>query len=1460
MATIRGDNGNNILRGTGSIDRILGLGGNDRLIGNGGNDTLLGGSGNDFIFGLFGNDLLRGGTGNDYMRGGDGNDFLLGEDGNDKLFGDAGNDRAYGGDGVDRISGGDGTDILLGQGGVDIMDGGDGTDRLEGGDDGDRLSGKAGDDRLFGDAGDDVLIGGTGNDLIDGGAGSADRAIFSGDFADYTITETASGFTLVGPDGTDTVTGVEFFTFADGTVAAADLVNNAPVANDDAISADEDGPDATGNVLANDTDADSDPLTVVSVEGSAANVGSTITLASGALVTIASDGTATFNPNGAYEYLNNGDTAIETVTYTVSDGTDTSTATVTITINGADDNGDPTISNVETTTIEGGAANPAVTNTLNALTSTAIVGDTENDATNWDGGTIQVAIESGRFFGVDGADGDGLDDNFDFDNPAAPASGDVEFTIASNSIIATPYSGSPAVAGTPVIVGTFVNDGQGELDDGITPPTGDVAATGFTITLNANATTDIVNKLLTQIRVEDAVSDDSGSAVLNQGNVTVTISDGDGGSVDFTRLLDSDGETMFDMLDDDREVELTVATSGTLTIDDGADADFTDAADAGGLVVDGAVLTFASDNPGDMLSVDNANFDVISGQLIKLGTPDIIIGSVSGEGTDSISVTFNANAVLGDVQDIMQQATIDTTTDLGDHTVSVSITDTEGRTANEDVTLSVVNDFTNVTLASLRAATAMSPVTIDGNRIVEIGVADSGQTADLAALVASGAIIISGGPHVIRLVTTGNADISNISGFSSLGDHSFNDVADNLIVDAAEVSGVVAQGAGSLSIVGVENTLDADFSNVTVSADASATLAANATFTGDLGGVPLEVLGAFDLMVGAAVADGQTIDHEGSGDIVITDFDGASAYDISSITTQSVGGGSGDVVVAFDSDVTLDPGADLSTPDLAATVGENATLTLTGTQATDVANAGGTIDGDQPSGNGNTGGSIVVTDLEMNSDLSALSVATSAPSGGNLGTLTTTVEADLTFAGDFGDAEVTVNSGVTLSGDAANLAGEDISGAGNVAVDNLQAASDLSTIAVSGTKTANVATNLTFTGDLGDFSVSVDVDRTLTADAAIVDGTTISGDDSDTAGILGGSVTITGLDGDLLDFSGISAGANTDDPNDAGTVLAQVPATVDLDPATNLGAAEIEVAAGQMLGMTVDQADGRTISETGAATVNVDLDGATSEDLSGVGVSDLNGSVSGSIDLSSVDLGAMSDITADDGDADTQTDIVVTMTAEQADGIGGEVLTAGTLTNNMLPDDTVSVIVTAVTGAASGATYVGSIGDDTLGGTDLADDITGGDGDDDISGGDDDDILVGGIGDDMLSGGAGADDLTGGDNVDTLTGGGNDDATDIFRFDNDDSGIGAGNRDIITDFEDAGIAGGDTIDLFSGEVGDGTGSFVGTGSFTNTALEVRYATVGSDAIVEVDVDGDGTADFQIEVQNVSSLTDSDFDL
>ena len=85
------------------------------------------------------------------------------------------------------------------------------------------IIGSAGADQFTGNSAANVIEGNAGNDTIAGGGGD-DYAVFNGNYADYSITGSyASSYQVVdnntadGNDGTDTISGVEFFEFADMT-------------------------------------------------------------------------------------------------------------------------------------------------------------------------------------------------------------------------------------------------------------------------------------------------------------------------------------------------------------------------------------------------------------------------------------------------------------------------------------------------------------------------------------------------------------------------------------------------------------------------------------------------------------------------------------------------------------------------------------------------------------------------------------------------------------------------------------------------------------------------------------------------------------------------------------------------------------------------------------------------------------------------------------------------------------------------------------------------------------------------------------------------------------------------------------------------------------------------------------------------------------------------------------------
>jgi hypothetical protein len=507
MAVIRGTSGNNSLSGTTAADTVLGLAGNDTLSGGNAGDTLVGDLGDDRLSGQEGNDTLWGGAGldrlyagngNDVGTGGDANDSLFGEGGNDTLVGDGGQDSINGASGTDTLSGADGNDTLSGAGGVDLLDGGigndtlwggvgndtalggDGGDKLSGGGDSDVLSASNGNDTLWGDAGTDTLTGGFGNDTLSGGNGN-DTAIFSGNLGSYQVVRgTGTSVTLTGADGVDRASDIEWFTFSDGTFTLAQLSNAAPTARNDSLTAiPEDSAARTitaAALLGNDTDPNSDPLTISGVSGA---TGGTVQLSGGDVVF-----TPTLNYFGPARF-----------TYTISDGRGgTSTATASFTITSVND-----LPEVTNETL-GAVAEDSPTITIAA--STLLANDRDID-----GGALSIT-------GVGGAVGGSV----------SLQSGTIRFTPAAdfNGTASFTYTVSDGQGGSRTGTASFpvnpVNDPPKAVNDSLPASNEDAGRTILASDLLGNDT-DIDGGPLV---LTGLTSGTGGTVVLQNGNVIFT--------------------------------------------------------------------------------------------------------------------------------------------------------------------------------------------------------------------------------------------------------------------------------------------------------------------------------------------------------------------------------------------------------------------------------------------------------------------------------------------------------------------------------------------------------------------------------------------------------------------------------------------------------------------------------------------------------------------------------------------------------------------------------------------------------------------------------------------------------------------------------------------------------------------------------------------------------------------------
>jgi len=402
----------------------------------------------------------------------------------------------------------------------------------------------------------------------------------------------------------------------------------------------------------------------------------------------------------------------------------------------------------------------------------------------------------------------------------------------------------------------------------------------------------------------------------------------------------------------------------------------------------------------------------------------------------------------------------------------------------------------------------------------------------------------------------------------------------------------------TIAITAVEADLDADLSTVTgTTVTADLTLTADRSFIGNLGsGVDtLAVSGNFNATIGGAatvtsnnnvtVASGSTVtltaadadamgNFTGAGNVAVTDLDATAAADLSRISVA----GTKTANVADDVTFTGDLGTGFTT-----SVDTTKTLTITAAKVNgQIINGAGTVN-------------ISDTAYTANADVSNVS-STAINFGG-------ATNSDLTISSG---KTLSIKQGHLASIGADNAGNDDISGAGNVTIVEVDGNVDLQDVGVSGTVTADLTGNVTITTgtnlDVVD-TFLVGANETLTISAAKATGKTITADGSS------GNVVITDANATTqYDFSNITA--------DEGTVQVKFTTGGTLNAATTFGAdTDYFVHNGQTLTLSAAQANGETITgeqasgggSVGGSVVITSLDAAAAYALENVSAGAANG-------------------------------------------------------------------------------------------------------------------------------------------------------------------------------------------------------------------------------------------------------------
>jgi VCBS repeat-containing protein len=401
------------------------------------------------------------------------------------------------------------------------------------------------------------------------------------------LTVNANGTFTYNPDGafdsaTATRPGADTFTYTVsdnlGNASSAATVTISitpaqPVAVNDSFTTSALTPLTTGNLLTNDTDTNSGATLSVSEvlasDGTGITVGTATVLPSGAKLTVNSDGTFDYDPNGAFSSLASGQTASDGFTYSVEDSsgeTSANFATVTITITGTQN---PVAVNDTFTTDN---ATPLTTGNLltndfepnsGATLSVATVHDASGNAITLGKATL---LPSGALLTVN-ADG-----SFDYNpNGAFPSlagsgtatdtftytitdslgktsqnAGTVTITVTATEPVAVPESFStdeltPLTSGNLLTNDTDANAGatlsvssvHDSLGNSVPLGTATTLPSGAKLTVNSNGTfTYDPNGAFTNLgptatatdTFTYSIVDNLGNASVNSGTVTITIS------------------------------------------------------------------------------------------------------------------------------------------------------------------------------------------------------------------------------------------------------------------------------------------------------------------------------------------------------------------------------------------------------------------------------------------------------------------------------------------------------------------------------------------------------------------------------------------------------------------------------------------------------------------------------------------------------------------------------------------------------------------------------------------------------------------------------------------------------------------------------------------------------------------------------------------------------------------------
>ncbi len=899
---------------------------------------------------------------------------------------------------------------------------------------------------------------------------------------------------------------------------------------------------------------------------------------------------------------------------------------------------------------------------------------------------------------------------------------------------------------------------------------------------------------------------------------------------------------------------LTAGDNVTLA-DTGANLAALTATDIGNLVNVDAID--ATDNA---ISLDISQLDALTNASISLAAGDTITLSDTEANIEALSGAELSGYVA-------QGADIISASDTSTLTLTVSqvqpVLSTTGVFASGN-TVTLADTGANVEALGATALGELATHNVD-----RIDTTDNTLTLTAAQAGALGSVSVASGDTFTLSDTGANIAALTATQIATLASINLD------TIDATD--NAVSLTAGQAAALG---TIVFDGTDTVTLADTGAHIAAlTAGQIGALAGSGIDTINATDDALALTVAQ-----YNALGTVALTAGDTVTLADtganLAALTSTDIGNLVNiDAINATDDALSLDLSQldALATAGIALTAGD--TVTLSDTEANIEALTGGNLSGYATQGVDlihasdsstlNMSESQVAAVLGSNAAFATGDTVTLVDTGANIALLTAaqfgqlaTKGVDAIDASDdtltisaaqfsgLGSTTLTAGDNVTISDTAAHLLGLTFSGLAGANVDFLDATDAISVTVQNVTDLGSVVFTSGSAVTLADTGAHI---------AALTAGQigALAGSGIDTINATDDALSLTVAQYNALGTVTLTAG-DTVTLADTGANLAALTATdignlvnIDAINATNdalsLDLSQLDALA--TAGIALTAGDTVTLSDTEA-----NIEALTGAQLAGYGtqgVDFINASDTSTLNMNEGQVAAVLGSTATFGDGDnvTLSDTganIALLSATQLGQLAGDNVDQIDATDNALSFSlaqysAIGVTIATndaltVTGTSAADTISGHAGIDTLNGLGRADTLNG------LGG---NDTLVGGSGNDTLNGGTGADDLTGGKGADTF----------VFSSISDSAN---NHQDVIEDFSHAQ---GDLIDLsaIDAKTGGADNAFHIVSAFTGAKGQLVITAHGTNEfLVRGDVNGDGRADFTIDVHSHTALTATDF--